>query len=707
MRLGLSTRLSLLVASVLVLTLLVFAWFWSGLRQTESEVAARAAALLAERARTDLAVRATQTADYLGQALVNPLFYVDLRSIQDLLGPVQSQADVADVVVYDAAGRVMHDGSVDVAAFGEQIEQVLLPADGTSVLSWDQDLLRVTAPINFNNRPIGAVRVGFHLNPIELESAAARVEVDRQLAALHRRQGRSFAALGLAILILGAGSAWIIGRGWLKPIQELAVMSRQLGAGLYAKMPISSKRQDELGELVRSFAQMSEALAAHEAAMRREAQEDSLTGLANRRRFREQLERAVPHLNRKKAPAALLFFDLDGFKQVNDAHGHERGDQLLRETARLLKQAANELGLGDDGIVARLGGDEFLALFTGIEAAQRAERCAERVLNELGELKSIHLLGRSASASAGLALFPEHGANAKALLKAADLAMYAAKRRGGGVLCRFEPATDEVEDQRLIEDLGTQLNSSARSTQLYLRYQPIVALESGRIIAVEALLRWNHPSMGELPPVAFLQPALRAGLGQSLADFALDLALTELAEWLRGDQQRFVSLNVDPASWADTSLADRLQGRVQDAGIEPQQLCLELTERLYWDKPDHGQRQIARLRSAGIDLWLDDVDGGSERASTMRHFRLRGIKLDHRLIGGMLRTAEDLKQVRALIRIAGEAQLEVVAEAVESEAQVRLLREAGCRYGQGFGLIMPIDAEELARRSESDYAASP
>lgn len=704
---SLSARLSMLVAAVLLLALIAFGWFWTGLRQTESEIAERAAGLLAERARTDLAVRATQTADYLGQALINPLFYVDLLSIKDLLEPVKQQSDVASVVVYDLMGRIIHDGSADLAAFGEQVPDPLLPDQGQAELNWRPQLLEVTAPILFDNKPIGAIRIGFRLNPIEAESAAARVEVDRQLAALHQRQGRSFALLGVVILVLGVAAAWIIARGWLRPIQELAVMSRQLAAGLFARVPIASKRQDELGELVRSFAQMSEALAAHEVAMRREAQEDSLTGLANRRRFREQLDRALRNLSQRQEPAALVFFDLDAFKQVNDSLGHESGDFLLKETARLLSDASKELGLGTDGIIARLGGDEFLALFTGQLAEDRARRCAERVLADLNGVRSVHLLGRTPSASAGMAIYPEHGSSAKALLKAADLAMYAAKRSGGGKLSRYEPLAADAGYENLIGDLLRQLKLNEASAQLYLVYQPILELDSRRVSGVEALLRWNHPRLGELPPVAFLQPALRSGLGIELANLAFRLALTELAEWLAASPLRYVSLNLDLASWQDDELSARLREMLDQAQVQPSQLCLELPERLYWDQPEHSQRQVALLGELGVRLWLDDVDGGGERASTMRHFRVRGIKLDHRLVAGMLRNAEDLRQVRALVQIARDAQLEVVAEAVESEAQVRLLKEAGCEQGQGFGLVMPLRASELLHRSDASYAGAP
>lgn len=704
MQLSLSARLSLLVASVLLLALFAFGWFWTGLRQTESEIGQRAAGLLAERARTDLAVRATQTADYLGQALVNPLFYVDLLSIQDLLEPVMDQSDVASVVVYDQEGRIIHDGSTHLAAFGERVDNPLLPSDDHAELNWLPELLEVTAPIRLDKRVIGAVRIGFRLTPIEAESAAARIEVDRQLAALHQRQGRSFALLGFAILVLGVAAAWLIARGWLRPIQELAVMSRQLGAGLYAKVPIASARQDELGELIRSFAQMSEALATHEAAMRREAQEDSLTGLANRRRFREQLDRALRNLSQSQEPAALVFFDLDAFKQVNDSLGHESGDFLLRETARLLAEAADELGLGEDGIIARLGGDEFLALFTGKAAEERAQRCAERVLADLNGLRSVHLLGRSPSASAGMSIYPEHGSNAKSLLKAADLAMYAAKRSGGGKLSRYEPLAADTGYENLIGDLVRQLKNDPQASELYLVYQPVVELNTRRVTGVEALLRWNHSRMGELPPVAFLQPALRAGLGIELANLAFRLALQELAPWLLNQPSRYVSLNLDLASWQDQELTGRLEAMLADAKVAPSQLCLELPERLYWDQPEHSQRQVAVLGELGVKLWLDDVDGGAERASTMRHFRVRGIKLDHRLVAGMLRNAEDLRQVRALVQIARDAQLEVVAEAVESEAQVRLLTDAGCSFGQGFGLAMPTSASDLADRSDASYA---
>jgi diguanylate cyclase (GGDEF)-like protein len=439
MRLSLSARLSLLVGGVLCIALLAFGWFWNAQVRTEQEIAESTSELLTERARDHLAQRAEQTIDYLRQALINPLIYVDLLAISELIAPFLRQPDVARLEVYDADLRLLHDGSSDLASFGNALDDATLPAAGVQ-LDWDPQALHATGAILFGDRPIGAVRMQYRLTPIEQAAAQAREDVDARLTILHERQGKALLILGSVVLALAVLSAWLVARSLMHPIRQLAQFAHQLEAGVYPSIPANTRR-DELGDLVRRFAAMAEALRVHEQSIRREAQEDALTGLANRRHLRRHLDKGIPTLLERGGSAVVLFLDLDQFKPINDAHGHAAGDQLLREVANALSHISQGLSLGEDDLLARLGGDEFLLWLVGADAEQKADRFVEQLIPALRALGARWQPPIQLSASIGLARFPEHGRTPAELLKAADLAMYRAKRAGGGRVARYDPSS--------------------------------------------------------------------------------------------------------------------------------------------------------------------------------------------------------------------------------------------------------------------------
>jgi diguanylate cyclase (GGDEF)-like protein len=233
-------------------------------------------------------------------------------------------------------------------------------------------------------------------------------------------------------------SAWLVTRALLQPIQQLAQFARQMEAGEYPDIP-NNRRRDELGDLVQRFAAMAAALRTHEKSIRREAQEDVLTGLANRRHLRRHLDRCLPSLRERGRSAVVLFLDLDQFKPINDAHGHAAGDDLLRKVADALAGITRGLGLGEQDLLARLGGDEFLLWLVGDEAEDKAARFVEQVIPALRNLGAALQPPTELAASIGLARYPDHGRSTAELLKAADLAMYQAKRAGGGRVSRYDP----------------------------------------------------------------------------------------------------------------------------------------------------------------------------------------------------------------------------------------------------------------------------
>ncbi|MEZ5442421.1 MAG: diguanylate cyclase [Lysobacterales bacterium] len=439
--LSLSARLSLLVGAALAIALLAFAGFWLSQSRTERDIAESTAALLTERARDHLAQRAEQSVDYLRQALANPLIYVDLLAISEIIAPIRQQTDVLGVEVYDADGRLLHDGSADLSEFGRTVLKPSLPESGRA-LSWSDASLVATGRIDFGSRAIGGVRLRYALTPIEAAAAQARSDVDSRLADLQRRQALALLALGSVVLTITVLSAWLVSRALLRPVRELAEYAQRVEAGDYTTIP-GSTRQDELGQLQQRFATMTEALRKHESQIRREAREDPLTGLANRRQLRTHLQQVIPALQQRQGEALMLFLDLDRFKPINDALGHEAGDLLLRQVAIELQQIAAALPLGVDELLARLGGDEFLLWLEGPNAMSRALQLAQALQPRLQRLGQSLPEPMPLSASIGLARYPTHGERAIDLLRAADLAMYRAKRAGGARLAVFDPALDQ------------------------------------------------------------------------------------------------------------------------------------------------------------------------------------------------------------------------------------------------------------------------
>ncbi|MCB1588529.1 MAG: diguanylate cyclase, partial [Xanthomonadales bacterium] len=282
----------------------------------------------------------------------------------------------------------------------------------------------------------------YALTPIEAAAAQARSDVDSRLADLQRRQALALLALGSVVLTITVLSAWLVSRALLRPVRELAEYAQRVEAGDYTTIP-GSTRQDELGQLQQRFATMTEALRKHESQIRREAREDPLTGLANRRQLRTHLQQVIPALQQRQGEALMLFLDLDRFKPINDALGHEAGDLLLRQVAIELQQIAAALPLGVDELLARLGGDEFLLWLEGPNAMSRALQLAQALQPRLQRLGQSLPEPMPLSASIGLARYPTHGERAIDLLRAADLAMYRAKRAGGARLAVFDPALDQ------------------------------------------------------------------------------------------------------------------------------------------------------------------------------------------------------------------------------------------------------------------------
>jgi diguanylate cyclase (GGDEF)-like protein len=422
-----------------------------------------------------------------------------------------------------------------------------------------------------------------------------------------------------------------------------------------------------------------------EARLAQLALHDQLTGLANRKLLEERLAA----LTRVGCAFTVLFCDLDRFKRINDRLGHDAGDQALLEIARRLTQLA-----GGDDVVARLGGDEFVVVLKGGESSDEAHRLGQAAVAAIARPLTLGRHELYLTASVGVARSPEQGLDPAALLRQADQAMYRAKARGGN---RVQLRARTVPDDRPgWLQLERDLHEFGSRDELELWYQPITSLADGRTTAMEALLRWRHPTHGLLQPDLFLPVAEQTDLARALGSWVLAEACGEATRWRGLDgPPPAVSVNLS-ARQCDARLVDEVGAVLRRTGLDPGALTLEITETAVLQPGEETLQLLHDLRGLGVGIATDDFGTGYTSLEQLRHYPLDVLKIDRSYVTGMTRRAEDHTIVGAMITLAHDLGLRVVAEGVETDDQRRLLRDLGCDAAQGYLYSHPLPQPRVA-----------
>jgi diguanylate cyclase (GGDEF)-like protein len=432
----------------------------------------------------------------------------------------------------------------------------------------------------------------------------------------------------------------------------------------------------------------------------RETLVDVLTGLANRALFLRMVQRTVARLDRHGGTGTLLLLDLDNFRPVNDELGHEAGDQLLAAVAERLVRTTRA-----DDALARLGGDEFAVLLEGT-ATENAGRLAERLLATFAEPFAVAGHEVTITASAGLAVI-EAGVDATELMRRGNVAMYVAKRAGKARVASYEPAMDDATKGRL--RLEADLRRAVESDELRLHYQPLFGLGSDRVVALEALVRWQHPTRGLLAPAAFIGLAEETGLIVPIGEWVLQAAATEHARLRhRYDEGAVgvpVHMNVSARQFRDSAFVGAVASTVDRYHIAPGGFGIEITESLVLDETERTIDLLARLRKLGAVISVDDFGIGYSSLTYLRRFPVDVLKLDRSFIEHIAHQVEARAVVKAVIRLGHDLGLTVVAEGVEDEDQLGWLREWGCDAAQGFLLARPMPAHQLEDFLDSAFPA--
>ncbi|REG48484.1 diguanylate cyclase/phosphodiesterase [Paraburkholderia sp. BL6669N2] len=417
---------------------------------------------------------------------------------------------------------------------------------------------------------------------------------------------------------------------------------------------------------------------------------DALTDLPNRQKLSLHIAQAVAECARRASPFAVLFIDLDGFKSVNDSLGHGVGDDLLQVCAERLRK-----DLRHTDMVARLGGDEFVIVVDNVAEASSAAAVANGVLRRLSQEIVVNGLPLRVSASIGIAFYPRDGGNADELLHSADAAMYAAKQSGRNTFRVFEPQMNHTALRSLI--LQRDLHRALSGGELSMSFQPKFRVESQLVTGVEALLRWRHPELGDIPPLEFIPIAERSGLIVEIGDWVLHEVCRNIAVWdAQGLPPISVAVNLSPIQFNVPDLVVRIDALIGAAGVDPCRLMFEITETTAMQNIEKTSRTIEALQSRGYTVAIDDFGTGYSSLGYLQRFRFDQIKIDgsfmHDLDAGGERGSALLS---AVVTLARALQIEVVAEGVETESQFRTLGKLACDQVQGFLLSRPLPAAEF------------
>jgi diguanylate cyclase (GGDEF)-like protein len=509
--------------------------------------------------------------------------------------------------------------------------------------------------------------------------AVLQLPVAQVQAPFGQLQGRLLVVIGAGVVLFALGSVMLAGR-IVRPLHELSAAARRIALGDYAQ-PLPPAQGDEIGQLAGSFEQMRTGIASREERIVRLAYVDALTDLPNRTRFLEAFGRLTPG-----GGGAVMVVNIDRFALINTALGHVVGDRLLRAVAGQLAPL-----VPGGGMLARLWGDQFAFLLEGADA-DAARRFADTALAALRDPVTLDGQRLDIEAGVGIALYPDDGLDAATLLRRAELALGAAKRRHSGIAFASETGEKPAHEQlSLIGDMRRALQAG----EFTLAYQPKLALGSGRIVAVEALLRWQHPERGSIAPARFIPFAEQTGFIREITPWVLDTAVRQAAIWHQAGLDIAVSANLSTLDLLDPHLGRRVRGLLERHAVPARRLCLEITESALMDDPALAQAHLDELAGLGIKLSIDDYGVGQASLAYLKSLPVDELKLDRSFITAIAESPRNAAIVESTIMLSHALGLTVVAEGVETPAELRWLREHGCDIAQGYGIGRPMAAAQL------------
>ncbi|HCE2174657.1 TPA: EAL domain-containing protein [Vibrio parahaemolyticus] len=636
-------------------------------------------------------------AELLSKQLFDPLYNDNISQVYGQITATLSQPDVSKIHVVDNDGLVFHDGTPQLAMFAQphyRSDFILKAIEQERVqVALSREQLEIAAPIHQSDVTLGAVYLELNLAHL-LEEKEQNIA---QVAAITSKDKHNMFILLLAISIIsifmGSLFAFAVGRSLVKPIKQL---SEQFSEFDTQALPVTDiQRKDEIGELITAYNKMSNKVNTYTTRVEFMAYHDILTSLSNREKLLIDLQEQI---SAKRAPAlAVMFVDLDDFKHINDNYGHNVGDKLLVHLSALLRK---ELPIYIEPdyrpwiLASRVGADEFIVVFpcnNSLEAREIANQIHRQVLSPLRlDSHNIRL-----TTSLGVAVYPEFGCNADSLLQLSSLAAQESKRRGKDIMSVYDPAFDATVKQRLY--IERELSRSIHDlSQFELWYQPKFDLKTYQLVGVEALVRWNHPEKGYIGPEQFIPIAEQNDLILDLGEHLIETAIKQRAEWAEAfDHDFHIALNLSPRQIYRQDLSLIFEHFLLQYNVSAKDIHVEVTESLLMDDIEKAHFVLRKLQATGIEVWLDDFGTGYSALSYLQQVNFDGLKIDRSFIAQTQQDNKDDSLVRAIISMAHNLGMKVVAEGIETQTQLALIERLNCDVAQGFFLGKPVPAAQL------------
>ena len=592
--------------------------------------------------------------------------------------------DAAGTVIFESANRPVGDA---------------IPAD---LGEWVMEVNEGERPRFMSFRGENVFLLG---TPLHSHLQLYAVLPESELLAISYELGLVVAAITfIAIIITTLFMVFAMERHIIRPIHNLRRLSKEIGRGNLDVKINKLNTSDEIGELATAFGDMARNLQHSDEQVRFLAYHDSLTGLPNRAMFKEYLDRSIAHAKRHHEILAIFFLDIDNFKNVNDTMGHQAGDTLLQEIAERIENVLREddcIARGHsqddpDNVLARLGGDEFIILLPTISETFAASTVARRLIDVLARPVIVDRQECHVSASIGITLYPNDGANANDLIKHADIAMYHAKDKGKNAFEYFEESMNTAAMERV--KLEGRLRNALAQGHLELFYQPQVHGASHEIAGLEALLRWRDPEDGLISPNDFIPLAESCGLILPIGEWVMHEACRQAREWqLAGYPLDLVSVNVSSVQFARQDVATIVRDALIESRLDPGCLEIEITESVIMSNPESAVKTLEDIKALGVGIALDDFGTGYSSLSYLRRFPIDTLKIDRSFVLEIDTKISDAEIVGAIAALAHTLHLRVVVEGIERESQLDIVLDRQCDVIQGFLFSCPLPADEVVQ----------
>ena len=708
-----------LIFFILAIIILMGGYLYWRFEQASSQLHSFSESNLNEALMTQLHKKGVDTTVHMSNALANALYMYDIEQINKMIADVTRQHDITHAYVFDEHNKILHDGTGLINTSGEEIPAVIAlglanaPSRVFDIKLRQHMIFAGNAFINGDK--IGGIVLEFSLADIhgdidQVKQAAAAIEDERSSASIY-----DIAIIAALLALLGSVVAWRMTHRFVSPITRLADYASHIGRGNYDFTVEVSSKDNEITDLGRAFEKMRDGLQSSSLRIRHLTYHDTLTNLPNRLQFKEKLELAVKQDNNR---FALLLIDIDNFKRINDDFGHDVSDKLLIEMADRLrglpkswqdtKQDANGCE-PEQPMVARIGSDEFTIMLFDADDDSLVAGITEQIISKL--IQSYFIDGQKIQIglSVGIAMWPKDGQSALGLMRNADVAMYQAKLSDKK---QYQFYGDEIT---LIPRLEQDLKQALARQEFALHYQPKYDFAEGRFNSVEALIRWRHPTEGDMSPAVFIPVAERSDLIFAIGEWVIEAACQQLKAWHGMAPSGFsIAINISVVQLQQANLAKVIFNHLDKHQIPHHLLEIEITETAVMESEEDAVKILSRLSDQGIRIWLDDFGTGFSSLAYLRKLPVYGIKIDRSFTRDIETNNDDKKLCEAMIAMGHRLGLKVVAEGVEDKAQEQIIKALGCDHAQGFlygkaqpALTMSAHGQSDLNKRPSDNAARP